>query len=173
MTFFTQQKQAWEQMVTYLFFFFPPKCHYGQSAYYSNILLCSFCILNANPDVISWSQLLCTEEELAPACVVKIAVQAHKMVHPQPVLVIPSIFSSLTPNNCIEKRRVINWVLPVALRLASSFPCLHSGWWARGVLRCSRRLQKQQLVSLLLPLFYSKQGLGVLCIAIPLHLLLV
>lgn len=75
-------------MVTYLFFSFP-KCHYGQSAYYSNILLCIFCIWNASPDVISWSQLLCTGEELAPACVVKIAVQGHKTINRQPMLAIP------------------------------------------------------------------------------------
>lgn len=76
-------------MVTYLFFFSFPKCNFGQSAYYSNILLCIFCILNASPDVISWSHLLCTEEELAPACVARIAVQGREMINPQPMLAIP------------------------------------------------------------------------------------
>lgn len=75
--------------LTFFFFFFSfPKCHYGQSTYYSNILLCIFCILNASPDVISWSQLLCTEEELAPACVVRTAVQGREIINPQPVLAI-------------------------------------------------------------------------------------
>lgn len=114
-------------MVTY-HFFSPPKCHYGQSAYYSNILLCIFCILNVGPDVISWSQLLCTEEELAPACVVQCTVQGHE-VNSQCTasLCCPSWVSPLYPNGCAEKQSLGPKVLLMALGLDQLLPVL-AGW---------------------------------------------
>lgn len=130
-----QQKQAWEQMVTYLFFFsFSfPKCHFGQSAYYSNILLYIFCILNASPDAISWSHLLCTEEELAPACVARIAVQGREMINPQPVLAIPRERPLFPATRLVERQRVINQVLPIALGLSPFLP-----WFAWCVMAAAR-----------------------------------
>lgn len=120
-------------MVTYLFFFSFPKCNFGQSAYYSNILLCIFCILNASPDVISWSHLLCTEEELAPACVAGIAVQGREMINPQPMLAIPGECPLFPATSLVERQRVINQVLPMALGLSPFLPLLAwCGWAAAG-----------------------------------------
>lgn len=140
-------------MVTYRFFFPPPKCHYGQSAYYSNILLCIFCIFNAGPDVISWSQLLCTEEELAPAHVVQCVAQGHNALpacaaHPR-CLLFTSTQTAMLRSKVWDTK--CSWWL---WGWASSFQCLQDGWWA-----AAREVQKQQLMSVLSPHICSNQGL--------------
>lgn len=155
-------------MVTCLFFFFP-KCHYGQSAYYSNILLCIFCILNASPDVISWSRLLCAGEELAPACAVRIAMQGHKTINPQPAPATPRehLLFPDTKRSCWEakgdKPGVPNGSVTESICIIVCRTCsrLLPGM---GVEEQEEDAEAVE-ASFLSPLVCSKQQLGGLCVA--------
>lgn len=131
---------------------------FWSSAYYSNILLCIFCILNASPDVISWSHLLCTEEELAPACVASIAVQGCEMINPQPVLAIPREHPLFPANkqSCWEAKGDKPSAPHGSGAESISFLACMMGCCQGGMLR-NRRMQQQQPASFLSPLICSKQ----------------